>query len=420
MRDYDVCKTSNMVLYKNSKYVAIKDFVSENDVIVKKGSILKYTGKKSIEGYAMFLDGVVIEISRPEDVLELYSSVQEDCKRFGMYIYECCDMLSWVRSVSEYYDSFEKEKVDEASMVTFGKKMYPKFGWACVMAGGAGSGKGFTVSNIIGLEAKIFNVDDLKELYVKVIGKGSKDSKISKGEEKKSFDFKNPEEVSYLHQKISNKAYLKKQENAFYSNNQESQENERIPNVIYDITGDKAAKLERIGKMLKDMGYKTSLVWVVTNREVALLRNLSRSRTVPDSVFHDTHNNVNKTIFPFLESDSAKYYDEAWVVFSSEGGIKSQSKEEKELFKKNRVVKIEKSGSSFKIPKELSDRVASVLGADEENPENPTTYMNQSKAKEVLEPYKQKKLVKGYDGIEREEISYSDKKKKYDNVSLKN
>jgi hypothetical protein len=328
-------------------------------------------------------------------------------------------MISWVRDVLEYYDSFDKEAIDEAAMVTFGKQMYPKFGWACVMAGGAGSGKGFTVSNIIGLEAKIFNVDDLKELYVKVLGKGSKDSEIKKGEKKQSFNFKNPDDVSYLHGKISDKGYLKKQENAFYNNSQANKESGRLPNIIYDITGDKAAKLEKIGKMLKDMGYKTSLVWVVTNREVALLRNLSRDRTVPDAVFHDTHNKVNATIFPFLEGQGAKFFDEAWVVFSSGDGIKSMSKEEQELFKKDRVVKIVKSGSSFSIPKELSDRVNSVLGADEENPENPTTYLSQANAKKVLEPYKQVKKVTGYDGIERDVVSYSDKKKQYKDVSLK-
>lgn len=52
-------------------------------------------------------------------------------------------------------------------LITFGGEAYPKFGNIVLMAGGAGSGKGFVLSNLVGLEGKVFDVDELKTLASK-------------------------------------------------------------------------------------------------------------------------------------------------------------------------------------------------------------------------------------------------------------
>lgn len=57
--------------------------------------------------------------------------------------------------------------INEAKVVTFDGKVNPNFGHAVIMAGGAGSGKGFALKNIIMLQGKTFDVDELKQLYVK-------------------------------------------------------------------------------------------------------------------------------------------------------------------------------------------------------------------------------------------------------------
>ena len=49
-------------------------------------------------------------------------------------------------------------------LITFGGKAYPKYGHIVLMAGGAGSGKGFILSNLVGVEGKVFDVDELKTL----------------------------------------------------------------------------------------------------------------------------------------------------------------------------------------------------------------------------------------------------------------
>ena len=52
-------------------------------------------------------------------------------------------------------------------LITFGGKAYPKFGNIVIMAGGAGSGKGFVLNKLVGVEGKVFDVDELKRLASK-------------------------------------------------------------------------------------------------------------------------------------------------------------------------------------------------------------------------------------------------------------
>lgn len=261
-------------------------------------------------------------------------------------------------------ESFFEELVDEAKTVTFANNTYPKSNWAVIMAGGSGSGKGYVISHKIAIDAKIIDVDQLKELYTKAAKKGGaiKDTR--------EYDFKNPDDVGALHDIVDKKAYKEKMEDNFFAGHS----NGNRPNIIYDITGSKADKLKNLGKMLKDMGYQVSLVWVLTNRQVALMRNMCRARVVPQAIFHDTHNKVNKNVFPFLQSADAKYYDEAWVVFNSPDSLKELSADEKKEFDKFSVVKFAKKGDSFIIPEDVMKRVMQTLGPEETDVADPKVY----------------------------------------------
>lgn len=55
--------------------------------------------------------------------------------------------------------------LDEGTVVTFDGQTFPKYGWAIVLAGGPGSGKGFS-KNAICIDAKSFDVDELKKRFV--------------------------------------------------------------------------------------------------------------------------------------------------------------------------------------------------------------------------------------------------------------
>ena len=255
--------------------------------------------------------------------------------------------------------------IDEAKTVTFAGKTFPRFGWSVVMAGGSGSGKGYIRKNKIAIDAKVMDVDRLKELYVMA-------AKAGKFDDDRVYNFKNPDDVQALHQIVKKKGFKNSQEDAFYA----AIDSDRKPNIIYDITGDDPKKLASIGKKLKDMGYMTSIVWVVTNREEAYIRNMKRDRVVPEKIFHSTHNDVAKAVEPFLKSADARYYDEAWLAFGSGDSAKELTPEQKKELDKMGVVKLEKSGSSFVIPKDVEMKVHQILGPMETNPDNPENYVS--------------------------------------------
>ena len=87
--------------------------------------------------------------------------------------------------------------INEDKMISFDGEISPKYGWCVIMGGGSGSGKGAVVKRVMGIKAKIFDVDAIKELYAKVINDDRYD--LARKTTKKDFDFKNPEDVGYLH-----------------------------------------------------------------------------------------------------------------------------------------------------------------------------------------------------------------------------
>ena len=78
--------------------------------------------------------------------------------------------MSKIKTFSEFLSetnaSVDSQELMEA-LITLGGKAYPTSGNVVFMAGGGGSGKGFVIKNLLGLEGKIFNVDKLKRFALK-------------------------------------------------------------------------------------------------------------------------------------------------------------------------------------------------------------------------------------------------------------
>ena len=55
------------------------------------------------------------------------------------------------------------EALKTASLITIGGRAYPNYGQVLMLAGGAGSGKGFQLQNVIGLRGKVLDVDNFKK-----------------------------------------------------------------------------------------------------------------------------------------------------------------------------------------------------------------------------------------------------------------
>ena len=151
----------------------------------------------------------------------------------------------------------------------------------------------------------------------------------------------------------------------------------KLPNVIFDVTGKNVAELKTNCEKVKEAGYKTSLVWVVTNRDVALVQNLTRPRVVPQNVFHKIHNAILANLPDFIKNEAAKYFDECWILFGTTKKLpRNMTPEEEKELHDNRAFKLTKNGDGFEISEELSKRLYDILGEMEENPDEPVKYKN--------------------------------------------
>lgn len=265
-------------------------------------------------------------------------------------------------------DSLNEELLTENRVVTFGNRSFPTEGWAVILSGGPASGKSSMAKSDLLIDAKKFDVDELKSQYARAVDKGIIDDR--------PYDLKKPEDTSALHYKIKDLGLDRKQKDYFYSANIGSNGVSR-PNVIYDITGDSYGKTEEIVSTLSDFGYKISYVWVITSRIEALVRSLKRGkedRLVDEKILHQKFNAIAKTVPDVLTGELAEDIDEAWIYFSIPNSSVAMTKEEEDEFKLTRAIKLQKEGGRFEIPDDLGERIYDTLGEPETNPENPEVY----------------------------------------------
>lgn len=206
-------------------------------------------------------------------------------------------------------------------LITFGGKAYPKFGNVVILAGGAGSGKGFTISNLLGIEGKTIDVDALKVLAQKTpaIVQAIKDKF---GKDISQLDMKNSDNTFALHTLLADKLKLtdKSQELTFKSIL--SAPKDRMPNLIFDVTLKDIKKFYDICRNVEELGYakeNVHIVWVLNDFEIAAQQNAKRSRVVPEEILKMTHVGAAMTMKDILEmSDTLpKYMDgDIWISFN--------------------------------------------------------------------------------------------------------
>lgn len=211
-----------------------------------------------------------------------------------------------------------RESLLDEALITIGGIAYPKDNNVVIFAGGSGSGKGFIKDNLLGIDGIVFDIDKLKTQFLK-----SKKLRLKLeteyGVDVDNFDFKNPNDVSNLHNIISSKGIPEKVYKKVLSNLESVK---RKPNLIFDITLNNVTKLHNISFMLKDVGYettKTHLVWVLTDYYLAKENNKRRDRVVPHVVFKDIHKGVSRTINDLLHLENLNEYVDGdfWIVFNN-------------------------------------------------------------------------------------------------------
>ena len=65
--------------------------------------------------------------------------------------------------------------------------------------------------------------------------------------------------------------------------------------LIIDSTARDVKKIMTQNKLLKQLGYETSMVFVNTTLETALERNANRTRSIPEKIVKSNHAEVRKT-----------------------------------------------------------------------------------------------------------------------------
>ena len=244
---------------------------------------------------------------------------------FGSFFKEEIELDNVLREeyIAEQYDVLLEK------LITFGGKAYPKFGNIVIMAGGAGSGKGFIKDKLVGLEGRVFDVDELKTLASKtpVIRKRVKDE-FGVDLEKLAGDLKNPENVAKLHEIIGDAMNLPDRRMQSFYTSVLTAADDRKPNIIFDVTLKDLRKLQNITRQVGSIGYAKEnihIVWVVNDIEVAKAQNAKRARQVPVEILVNTHRGASQTMGDILNLGKglAKYMDGDIVFAFNKVGVDS-------------------------------------------------------------------------------------------------
>ena len=182
-------------------------------------------------------------------------------------------------------------------LISFGNR--PRSGQIIILAGGAGSGKGFMSKKLLGVDGKWLDVDHVKELIIHP-GTPKLNAKIKKlyGIDVTKMNMNNPDDVRQLHL-INDEMGISKKVQDQYFRAQKGSKN--LQNTIFDSTGKSEKKIQGIIDTALENGYSRDcihLIWVMTPHETAKKNNLdpSRGRIVPSDILDDTHIGVAHTM----------------------------------------------------------------------------------------------------------------------------
>jgi len=196
-------------------------------------------------------------------------------------------------SLGEWVDSQPKESqmLNEKQILFNGGK---KYGQIVFLAGGAGSGKGFAISNFLqGNDFKIRDVDEWKLAFLKLNTTKGRFPELS------GLNLRNPKDVFKLHMAVKDAGIKDKSLNGLLNDVAQ----DRLPNVIFDITLKELGDITEVLPRLQEVGYDAKnihIVWVLTNYRLAVTNNAGRDRVVPEDILLKTHEGAAKTMYQIV------------------------------------------------------------------------------------------------------------------------
>lgn len=231
----------------------------------------------------------------------------------------------------------------EDKVTKFGGQVFPKFGWCCILAGGAGSGKGYNFNKYVPIEGRKFDPDAVKEKTIKKIRIVDNDLGArliytdSNGEHVIDLDdagitppynTTNAKFTGLIHQIA--RPLTKKLKNYIFKGTGATLD--RLPNVIFDCTMSDETDYDIIIPQMKKLGYKIAIVYILTNIDVAIKQNRDRGtsttydskgvahfgRRVDYKTLLDTHDGFIKTLSKIKNrTDIIQMVDDVWAIITS-------------------------------------------------------------------------------------------------------
>jgi hypothetical protein len=209
------------------------------------------------------------------------------------------------------------------------------YGQCIILAGGPGSGKGF-IQNKILCNYKVYDVDELKKMYIKLAEKG----KIA---DEYKYDLTKPEDVGKLHMAVKSRKWKGKIRDAMWTarRQKDSHSSGLLPNILFDMVSGEKSDIEEIVSIALPIGYSITVIWVLCNKETASIGNKIRERRVNDKVIDDGHDAAYKTMTQLFNNkwdDLTPLINRAWIGFSA-----GYSRKLEEEYAKNPVIKVKNS-----------------------------------------------------------------------------
>lgn len=156
------------------------------------------------------------------------------------------------------------------------------------------SGKGFVIKNFMeGRKYKVRDVDEWKKSFLKL------EKLKGKWPEIRNLDLRNPKDVFQLHKFIKKKDIKNKTLDLLLTDLKQ----DRLPNIIFDVTLKEIDDISEVLPTLLQLGYdqkNVHLVWVLANYRIAVERNAERDRVVPEDILLHTHEGAARSVYDII------------------------------------------------------------------------------------------------------------------------
>ena len=197
----------------------------------------------------------------------------------------------------------------EEALIQLANQKDSHFGQVVILAGGAGSGKGTILKNLLDIKGKVFDVDELKswmiripewrkELQARLPGVDLDDKKF----------LSTSENVAVAHDVAKNVLGIEGRQKKVVFDSIALADPTRKPNLIFDVTLKEIRKFDDIVKSVTAAGYQKQnihIVWVLSELEAAIQNNRDRDRVVPSEILLDTHHGAADTMAEIIRQGAA-------------------------------------------------------------------------------------------------------------------